>query len=316
MSSTEFKPESSPSLAGPSRKRPRSEVTSEERKEARAHRNRIAAQNSRDRRKAQFTYLERRVTELEDENKRLRAGLPPADPQQDAKDLENQELRARIVTLERGLEAVVKAFAVQGLPSSIPPTDISSSVKSSETTPSSSAEPPTPVLTPSLTSSPSSAGSPEPVSFPISPASSHASLDFSFAPSLPSASRLSPTPESESTRHLARVATTRVTPRVSLQRVNSNSTPLTSTTPKATILSPISQRHPWTPSMMRQWKLSSMKSSTATLAHLHLNPLNNPTQVQGQRKPRVYKLLIYSRLPDKLKGTRRRRRPPVTHRRK
>ncbi|KIM45492.1 hypothetical protein M413DRAFT_341828 [Hebeloma cylindrosporum] len=46
---------------------------SEQRKEARAHRNRIAAQNSRDRRKAQFTYLERRVAELEEENRILRA---------------------------------------------------------------------------------------------------------------------------------------------------------------------------------------------------------------------------------------------------
>ncbi|KAF9264178.1 hypothetical protein L218DRAFT_943990 [Marasmius fiardii PR-910] len=184
--STDFKSESS-SLAGPSRKRPRSEVSSEERKEARAHRNRIAAQNSRDRRKAQFAYLERRVAELEDENKRLRAGLPPADPQQDAKDRENQELRARIATLERGLEAVVKAFAVQGLPSSVPPTDVSPAVKSSETPPSYSAETPTPVLTPSSSTSispPSSTGSPAPESLPISPAPSHASLDFSFTSSV------------------------------------------------------------------------------------------------------------------------------------
>jgi hypothetical protein len=46
---------------------------SDQRKEARAHRNRIAAQNSRDRRKAQFSYLERRVAELEEENRILRA---------------------------------------------------------------------------------------------------------------------------------------------------------------------------------------------------------------------------------------------------
>ncbi|KAJ7366870.1 hypothetical protein DFH08DRAFT_178246 [Mycena albidolilacea] len=46
---------------GPSRKRPRTTSTSaEDRKAARAHRNRIAAQNSCDRRKAQFTYVERR----------------------------------------------------------------------------------------------------------------------------------------------------------------------------------------------------------------------------------------------------------------
>jgi len=62
----------------PSRKRPRTESASEDRKEARAHRNRIAAQNSRDRRKAQFSYLESRVKDLEEENRRLRAGVVPA----------------------------------------------------------------------------------------------------------------------------------------------------------------------------------------------------------------------------------------------
>ncbi|KAL0072315.1 hypothetical protein AAF712_000077 [Marasmius tenuissimus] len=194
MSSTEFSPESpSPSLAGPSRKRPRSELSSEERKEARAHRNRIAAQNSRDRRKAQFVHLERRVAELEEENKRLRAGLPPADPVQDAKDRENQELRARIATLERGLEAVVKAFAVQGLPSSLPPTDVSSPAKSSDSIPTFSAESPIPTLSPSSSTSsistPSSTGSPAPESFPISPSPSHASLDFSFTSVSPTASK-------------------------------------------------------------------------------------------------------------------------------
>ncbi|KAG5352993.1 hypothetical protein C0989_011503 [Termitomyces sp. Mn162] len=67
----------SPSSSSP-RKRPRTDATSEERKEARAHRNRIAAQNSRDRRKAQFAYLEQRVAELEEENRILRArrGVP------------------------------------------------------------------------------------------------------------------------------------------------------------------------------------------------------------------------------------------------
>ncbi|TEB37230.1 hypothetical protein FA13DRAFT_1786417 [Coprinellus micaceus] len=68
------------SSSQPPRKRARTEVSSEERKEARAHRNRIAAQNSRDRRKAQFSYLERRVAELEDENRRLRAGIPVSPP--------------------------------------------------------------------------------------------------------------------------------------------------------------------------------------------------------------------------------------------
>ncbi|KAH0589604.1 hypothetical protein H2248_005336 [Termitomyces sp. 'cryptogamus'] len=127
----------SPSSSSP-RKRPRTDATSEERKEARAHRNRIAAQNSRDRRKAQFAYLEQRVAELEEENRILRArrGVPLPHER------ENEELRERIKTLERGWDAVVKALAAQGLPLVAPPTP----------------PPPAPV-------------------FPISPAPSHSSLD-------------------------------------------------------------------------------------------------------------------------------------------
>jgi cell division protein FtsB len=87
-----------------------------ERKEARAHRNRIAAQNSRDRRKAQFCWLERRVSELEEENRRLRAGFLVAPAQPDspgAEELqkENAELRERIKTLENGWAAVLMALA-------------------------------------------------------------------------------------------------------------------------------------------------------------------------------------------------------------
>ncbi|KAH7888844.1 hypothetical protein F5I97DRAFT_1803774 [Phlebopus sp. FC_14] len=120
------------------RKRPRSAATPEERKEARAHRNRIAAQNSRDRRKAQFAYLERRVAELEEENRRLRAGIPTSpspspsgvsEPEvatieheqeqhrkraEEQRERENEELRERIRTLEKGYEAVVRALAAQG----------------------------------------------------------------------------------------------------------------------------------------------------------------------------------------------------------
>ncbi|KAJ7430476.1 hypothetical protein B0H11DRAFT_2135729 [Mycena galericulata] len=103
-------------------KRPHTTSSSVERKEARAHRNRIAAQNSRDRRKAQFSYLERRVSELEEENRRLRAGLFAAPAQQDprkaeepeceqAKSRENEELRERIKTLEKGWDVVTKALA-------------------------------------------------------------------------------------------------------------------------------------------------------------------------------------------------------------
>ncbi len=122
MSSSFVNP-SSISESGPSRKRPRSDVSSEERKEARAHRNRIAAQNSRDRRKAQFCQLERRVQELEEENRQLRAGFglaqaptPSKSPEEAARDRENEELKERIKTLEKGWDAVVKALAAQGLP--------------------------------------------------------------------------------------------------------------------------------------------------------------------------------------------------------
>ncbi|CDO68957.1 hypothetical protein BN946_scf184782.g5 [Trametes cinnabarina] len=127
-------------LSGPPRKRARSELTPEERREARAHRNRIAAQNSRDRRKAQFAYLERRVAELEEENRQLRAGMgltAPNQPPQEQKDeerrkelareMENEELRHRVKTLEAGWEAVMKALAASGLPLNLPSVPPSSS---------------------------------------------------------------------------------------------------------------------------------------------------------------------------------------------
>ncbi|OSD06974.1 hypothetical protein PYCCODRAFT_1474360 [Trametes coccinea BRFM310] len=133
-------------LSGPPRKRARSELTPEERREARAHRNRIAAQNSRDRRKAQFAYLERRVAELEEENRQLRSGMgltAPRQPPQEQKDeerekdlareRENEELRQRVKTLEAGWEAVMKALAASGLPLNLPsvPPSSTSSVPSS-----------------------------------------------------------------------------------------------------------------------------------------------------------------------------------------
>ncbi|KAI5123902.1 hypothetical protein M0805_005718 [Coniferiporia weirii] len=113
---------------GPSRKRPRTDVTPEERREARAHRNRIAAQNSRDKRKMQFATLERRVAELEEENRQLRAGMDGAALQraddrrkeelerEKARETENAELKERIKSLEKGWETVMKVLAAQGLP--------------------------------------------------------------------------------------------------------------------------------------------------------------------------------------------------------
>ncbi|KAI0823618.1 hypothetical protein BC628DRAFT_1324568 [Trametes gibbosa] len=195
-------------LPGPPRKRARSDVTPEERREARAHRNRIAAQNSRDRRKAQFSYLEHRVSELEEENRQLRAGMgltvsqhpiEQKDEQREkdrARELENEELRQRVKTLEAGWEAVMKALAASGLPlnlSSVAPSMSSSSPSSNPSAPATSSQPSTtthPVFVP-----------PSPI-FPISPAPSNSS----------SSSTLIDSDDLISTRHLARVATTDAPP--------------------------------------------------------------------------------------------------------
>ena len=182
----------------PPRKRPRSAVTPEERKEARAHRNRLAAQNSRDRRKAQFTHLERRVAELEEENRRLRAGIhvspspsisTVSEPdvstiereqeqlrkrEEEQRERENQELRERIRTLEKGYEAVVRALTAQGNPS------VTSSI------PTPPATSPVPIVASHSQSSPQPASNLESSNTP-SPLPNVVSL--SSAPSLP----LSPT---------------------------------------------------------------------------------------------------------------------------
>jgi hypothetical protein len=186
----------------PPRKRSRSAVTPEERKEARAHRNRIAAQNSRDRRKAQFSHLERRVEELEEENRRLRAGIhvspspsitAVSEPdvvivpeqeqlrkcEEEQRERENQELRERIRTLEKGYQAVVRALAAQGNPS------VTSSIP---TPPPISPAPIVPSQSPSLQpiSNPDSSNTPSPSStiaassltpsLPLSPLSSNSTL--------------------------------------------------------------------------------------------------------------------------------------------
>lgn len=51
-------------------------ATSEEKREARAARNRVAAQESRDRRKREFSELHQRVAQLEAENAALRESNP------------------------------------------------------------------------------------------------------------------------------------------------------------------------------------------------------------------------------------------------
>ncbi|KIJ67742.1 hypothetical protein HYDPIDRAFT_25215 [Hydnomerulius pinastri MD-312] len=197
-----------PSVDEPTRKRPRSAVTPEERKEARAHRNRIAAQNSRDRRKAQFSLLERRVAELEEENRRLRAGVPTSpspsassvsEPEvatieheleqqrkraEEQRERENEELRERIRTLEKGYEAVVRALGAQG-----------NTPSASASIPTPPATSPAPILSSGRPTSPSQAVSPAALEssgpsaslphatslsltpiFPLSPAPTHSTL--------------------------------------------------------------------------------------------------------------------------------------------
>ncbi|KAI0798452.1 hypothetical protein BC629DRAFT_1581487 [Irpex lacteus] len=216
-------PESAPSPAAststadyPPRKRSRSEVTPEERKEARAHRNRIAAQNSRDRRKAQFSYLERRVAELEEENRQLRAGSGILAVQEHsqrsvdiAREKENQELRERIKTLEQGWDAVIKALAASGLPLAVPhPPSVTASS--------------CPATLP-LTASPA-----QPI-FPPSPAPSHSS------------SHGNEFDEFDSTRHLARVATTDAPLLSSLSPSPSPSTPQLSFSETSSAASPVDE---------------------------------------------------------------------------
>ncbi|KAJ7497560.1 hypothetical protein FB451DRAFT_1018842 [Mycena latifolia] len=264
---------------GPSRKRPRTSTSSEDRKEARAHRNRIAAQNSRDRRKAQFSYLERRVSELEEENRQLRAGLVVPAPQpsqikaeedqrERAKDRENEELRERIKTLEKGWDAVMKALAAQGLS-----TGTASPVSAaSDPTPSASAPSPASPVQPAPSETSTSPAFPalEPaMTFPISPAPSHTSLDFDLelASDLASSSSfmsspvLTPKtePELDSTRHLARVASIvggSPSPPVALQRVVSSSI---SRSPVPTVTTaPLPRK---SRSTTQPWRTCSVRSS-------------------------------------------------------
>jgi len=246
------------------RKRSRSDITPEERKEARAHRNRIAAQNSRDRRKAQFSHLERRVAELEEENRRLRAGAGfPAAPSHDehsaeqrardfAKERENEELRERIKTLENGWDAVVKALAASGLPLSVP-------TPSTVTAPSCSA-----ITFPTT-------ASPAPI-FPPSPApSSSSSHEFEFD-------------EFDSTRHLARVATTDapLLSSVSLQRVDLQQISLnSSSTLLQRQLQLSARRRLLLQSTRVRWRSSSVRSSR----HHHSSRRRPCLSVLPARKP-------------------------------
>ncbi|KAJ7693458.1 hypothetical protein B0H14DRAFT_2651403 [Mycena olivaceomarginata] len=99
---------------GPKMVEPQRKAVSKPRNElSRADRNRIAAQNSRDPRKAQFSYLERRLSELEEENRRLLFAARSAPAQQDARkaaEQENEVLRERLKDLEGAMEGLGKGI--------------------------------------------------------------------------------------------------------------------------------------------------------------------------------------------------------------
>ncbi|KDN46204.1 hypothetical protein RSAG8_04431, partial [Rhizoctonia solani AG-8 WAC10335] len=108
-------PAASSSSSNPRKRSRPSDMSTEERREARAQRNRIAAQCSRDRRKQQFSDLETRVQELEEENRKLRAGAVVEPPkakvtqkstEQESREKENEELRERVRQLEKAWENV------------------------------------------------------------------------------------------------------------------------------------------------------------------------------------------------------------------
>jgi len=115
-----------PSSPGqPPRKRPRlsEPTTSEEKKLARAERNRIAAQESRDRRKREFSDLHKRVTELEAENAALRqstTGATTGNERTLRLERENAELLERVVKLEAALTNMMPLILGSHSSSSVP----------------------------------------------------------------------------------------------------------------------------------------------------------------------------------------------------
>jgi len=266
----------------PPRKRARSDLNPEQRREARAHRNRIAAQNSRDKRKAQFSYLEQRVAELEEENQRLRAGMGlsqftpdnnSVSPERESiQARENRELKERIKSLESGWSAVIKALQASGLPLNI------------QVPPSATTDSPLPSSTSSAGSLPTIVPQ-SPAVYPLSPATSTSSLSSSNI-----------FEEFESTRHLARVATVesgaQLTP-TSLQRVDSQRAMIS---PNSTsLLHPQRRRLPPTThsrnrSATALWRNSCGRSLPNHLRHqLRLSLLKS--------SPRIIKLPISRQQP-------------------
>lgn len=91
-------------------------MTAEERRDARAHRNRLAAQSSRDRKKAQYEQLSIRVNELEEENRALRMGITSTGVDR-ALEQENAQLRERIQNLEQAWQNMTKIIGAFAIPS-------------------------------------------------------------------------------------------------------------------------------------------------------------------------------------------------------
>lgn len=202
----------------------------------------------------------------------------PSSSSNGERDKENEELRERIRTLERGWDAIVQALASQGLPGLVPsmPTNTDSTPKSESTVSS----------TTTLTST----------TLPLSPASTHSSLDLDMV--YPSSTEYDPLADivsaeppatdstssllsdmndnSPSTRHLARVAIiSGRRPLMSLQRVDSTLRLRTRTHPSSTSVLALPRPALSTPSPL-------------PLAPLFKRPLSHPRPVplQSLHQPR------------------------------
>lgn len=157
--SDDYSPESAPVAV---KRRPRGSMTAEERREARAHRNRLAAQSSRDRKKAQFELIAQKVAELEEENRSLRLDIGRSSLSSlgsssttavtdSAVSQENAELRARIKQLEQAWQNMSRILGSVSIPLPQPPPPQSSTQGISHSTP---AQPATLPISPATSSVP------------------------------------------------------------------------------------------------------------------------------------------------------------------
>lgn len=314
-------------MSEPPRKRARAAMSPEERKEARAHRNRIAAQNSRDRRKAHFAYLERRVAELEEENRRLRAGLSTSsspfssaasepevitlEPEREQKrkqteeqrERENEQLRERIRSLEIGYQTVLRALADQGksLPSSSSPSSSHPPLTpSSPSSRRSSSPTPTEGLSPSRHSSLSSPN----LTFPLSPAPTHSTLadspltlapdalDLPFTPTFSSLS--SDSPLLDSPKHSFDLSLPSDAPTRHLARV--------ATTPgsPAVALQRVGSVHAVMRSQRRAKSIPVVRSRLVFYLQLGCVVVDTPFHSRILRRPRTPSLRVCSRRSSRL----------------